>query len=93
VRIFVMPRFYFEVQTSTGVEHDTSGVDVADPMTALSDCLDTIGEVIASDDFDELRGITITDERHEVIATVNVEAIRRAVRRAPDGGGADGETG
>jgi hypothetical protein len=85
VRIVVMARFYFEVQTGTGVEHDTSGVDVADPIAALSECLDTIEEVIALDDFDELRGITIMDERHEVIATVNVEAIRRAVRAAGSG--------
>ncbi len=76
-----MPRFYFEIQTGSGVEQDTSGVDVVDPMAALSDCLDALVDVIASPDFDDLYGMTITDDQHDVIATINVKAIRRAVRR------------
>jgi hypothetical protein len=75
-----MPRFYFEIQTSCGVERDTSGVDVVDPMAALSDCLDAIQDVIASPDVDDLIGMTILDDQHDVIATINVKAIRRAMR-------------
>jgi hypothetical protein len=87
-----MPRFYFEVQAGALVQHDTSGIDVADPLTALHDCLDVLAEVIASEDFDDLRAVTITDERHDVIATINVEAIRRTVRQTASGAGPDDDT-
>jgi hypothetical protein len=51
-----MPRFYFDVQTSAGVEHDTTGVDATDAWQVLGDCLEALANVIASDDLNDLRG-------------------------------------
>jgi hypothetical protein len=80
-----MAKFYFNVQTMAGVEHDTSGVDVAHPMTALNECMDVIAGVIAGNEFIELTGVTIEDEHHHVIATINIEAIRHSARLASNG--------
>jgi hypothetical protein len=86
-----MPRFYFDVQTGAGVEHDTTGVEADDPLKVLGDCFDVLTEVIASTEFNDLRAVTIKNARHEVIATIDVEAIRQAMRLAGDG--PDDDTG
>lgn len=88
-----MPRFYFDVQTSAGVEHDTTGVDATDAWQVLGDCLEALANVVASDDLNDLRGVTLKNALHEVIATINVEAIRQSVRLAGDGGGSEDDTG
>jgi hypothetical protein len=72
-----MPRFYYDIQTRSGVEHDVSGVYVADSATALVDCVEVIIDVMGRAAFDDLQSIIVLDENHVVIASFSVDALRR----------------
>lgn len=80
-----MPRFYFEIETGSGVEQDTTGVDVSNPIDALYECLDVVADALNAPEFEDLRAVKIKDADESVVAVINVEAIRRAALLAKNG--------